>query len=43
MALTSIELSDGRAVVGFACSYDAAVAATDITRFGSWVAYLRDR
>ncbi|MFD9551520.1 allophanate hydrolase [Nocardia salmonicida] len=43
MALTSIDLSDGRAVVGFACSYDAAVAATDITRFGSWVAYLRDR
>ncbi|PKV78358.1 allophanate hydrolase [Nocardia fluminea] len=43
MALTSIELSDGRAVVGFACSYDAAVAATDITPYGSWVAYLRDR
>ncbi|MEU4415462.1 allophanate hydrolase [Nocardia salmonicida] len=43
MALTSIDLSDGRAVVGFACSYDAAVAATDITRFGSWVGYLRDR
>ncbi|WP_446223981.1 allophanate hydrolase [Nocardia sp. IBHARD005] len=43
MALTSIELSDGRPVVGFACSYDAAVAATDITRYGSWVAYLRNR
>ncbi|MFE9786812.1 allophanate hydrolase [Nocardia salmonicida] len=43
MALTSIDLSDGRAVVGFACSYDAAVTATDITRFGSWVGYLRDR
>ncbi|MEV6660712.1 allophanate hydrolase [Nocardia fluminea] len=43
MALTSIDLSDGRAVIGFACSYDAAVAATDITRYGSWVAYLRDR
>ncbi|MGY0502717.1 allophanate hydrolase [Nocardia sp. FBN12] len=43
MALTSIDLSDGRAVVGFACSYDAAVAATDITRYGSWVAYLRAR
>jgi allophanate hydrolase len=43
MALTSIDLSDGRAVTGFACSYDAAVAATDITRYGSWVAYLRDR
>ncbi len=43
MALTSIDLSDGRAVVGFACSYDAAVAATDITPYGSWVAYLQDR
>ncbi|MGS2808095.1 allophanate hydrolase [Nocardia sp. MW-W600-9] len=43
MALTSIELSDGRSVVGFACSYDAAVAATDITGYGGWVAYLRAR
>lgn len=43
MALTSIELSDGRSVVGFACSYDAAVAATDITGYGGWTAYLRDR
>ncbi|MBC7304704.1 MAG: allophanate hydrolase [Nocardia sp.] len=43
MALTSIDLSDGRPVIGFACSYDAAVAGTDITRYGSWVAYLRDR
>ncbi|MFD3707606.1 allophanate hydrolase [Nocardia sp. NPDC058658] len=43
MALTSIDLSDGRAVVGFACSYDAAVAATDITRYGGWMAYLQDR
>ncbi|GGN89904.1 allophanate hydrolase [Nocardia rhizosphaerihabitans] len=42
MALTSIELSDGRSVVGFACSYDAAVAATDITGHGGWTAYLRD-
>ncbi|MFC6010161.1 allophanate hydrolase [Nocardia lasii] len=41
MALTSIELSDGRSIVGFACTYDAAVAATDITDFGGWVAYLR--
>ncbi|MGW6427153.1 allophanate hydrolase [Nocardia sp. NPDC055053] len=43
MALTGIELSDGRSVVGFACSYDAAVAATDITGHGGWTAYLRDR
>ncbi|MEV0436077.1 allophanate hydrolase [Nocardia sp. NPDC050413] len=43
MALTSIELSDGTTVVGFACTYDAAVAATDITRYGSWPRYLRER
>ncbi len=43
MALTSIDLADGRSVVGFACSYDAAVAATDITEYGGWVAYLRAR
>ncbi|KAF0836710.1 allophanate hydrolase [Nocardia caishijiensis] len=43
MALTSVELSDGTTVVGFACSYDAAVAATDITRYGSWPRYLRER
>ncbi|WP_280235050.1 allophanate hydrolase [Nocardia cyriacigeorgica] len=40
MALTSIELEDGRTVVGFACTYDAAVAATDITEFGGWKKYL---
>ncbi|MFD3594793.1 allophanate hydrolase [Nocardia sp. NPDC058640] len=43
MALTSIDLSDGRCVVGFACTYDAAVAATDITDFRGWVAYLQAR
>ncbi|WP_244892349.1 allophanate hydrolase-related protein, partial [Nocardia arizonensis] len=43
MALTSIELADGRAVVGFACAFDAARAATDITAFGGWKAYLRHR
>ncbi|MEV0299295.1 allophanate hydrolase [Nocardia sp. NPDC050710] len=41
MALTSIELSDGRSVIGFACTYDAAAAATDITAFGGWKAYLQ--
>ncbi|MFQ6394676.1 allophanate hydrolase [Nocardia sp. KC 131] len=41
MALTSIELSDERSVIGFACTYDAAEAATDITSFGSWKAYLQ--
>ncbi|WP_067845243.1 allophanate hydrolase [Nocardia lijiangensis] len=40
MALTSIELADGRSVVGFACTYDAALTATDITEFGGWKAYL---
>ncbi|TLG17735.1 allophanate hydrolase [Nocardia cyriacigeorgica] len=40
MALANIELEDGRTVVGFACTYDAAVAATDITEFGGWMKYL---
>jgi allophanate hydrolase len=40
MALTSIELADGRSVIGFACTYDSAQAATDITSFGGWKAYL---
>ncbi|MET7773938.1 allophanate hydrolase [Nocardia sp. NPDC005366] len=39
MALTSIELADGRSVIGFACTYDAALSATDITAFGGWKAY----
>ncbi|WP_039794526.1 allophanate hydrolase [Nocardia araoensis] len=43
MALTSIELADGRTVVGFACTYDAANAATDITRHASWRSYLHHR
>ncbi|MGY1947353.1 allophanate hydrolase [Nocardia asiatica] len=43
MALTSIELTDGRAVVGWTCAYDAARAATDITHHGSWREYLRHR
>ncbi|MFF0541704.1 allophanate hydrolase [Nocardia thailandica] len=43
MALTAVELADGRTVTGFACTYDAAVAATDITEHGGWVDYLRSR
>ncbi|MEV6274479.1 allophanate hydrolase [Nocardia sp. NPDC051832] len=43
MALTSIELSDGRSVIGFACTYDAAQAATDITSYGGWKAFLQNR
>ncbi|UAK34265.1 allophanate hydrolase [Nocardia asteroides] len=41
MALTSIELADGRDVVGFTCTHDAAGAATDITHYASWRRYLR--
>ncbi|GAB2651827.1 allophanate hydrolase [Nocardia goodfellowii] len=43
MALTSIDLEDGRSVVGFACTYDAARSATDITSFGGWKGFLADR
>lgn len=39
MTLTIVELSDGRWVVGFGCTHDAAAAAVDITEFGGWVAY----
>ncbi|MEV6431076.1 hypothetical protein [Nocardia sp. NPDC051463] len=41
MASTSIELSDGRSAIGFACTYDAAEAASDITQCGGWKAYLQ--
>ncbi|ERG69222.1 allophanate hydrolase [Segniliparus rugosus] len=40
MALTSVELADGRQVVGFACAHDALDGAEDITGFGGWRAYL---
>ncbi|MET9215148.1 MULTISPECIES: allophanate hydrolase [unclassified Nocardia] len=40
MALTRIELADGRAVVGFTATHDATSTATDITEYGSWVTYL---
>jgi allophanate hydrolase len=43
MALTSIELADGREVVGFTCTYDASSAATDITHLASWRTYLQRR
>ncbi len=39
MTLTSVELSDGRWVVGFGCTQDASADAVDITGFGGWVAY----
>lgn len=40
MALTRVELADGRAVVGFSCTHDSVAGATDITEFGGWRAYL---
>ncbi|WP_072805211.1 allophanate hydrolase [Rhodococcoides yunnanense] len=39
MGLTSVELTDGRWVTGFCCSYEAAEAGVDITEFGGWRAY----
>lgn len=41
MALTSVELADGRSVVGFSCTHDAVEGATDITAHGGWVEALR--
>ncbi|MEV0062006.1 allophanate hydrolase [Nocardia sp. NPDC050718] len=43
MALTRIELADGRAVVGFTATHDATSTATDITEYGGWVTYLNAR
>ncbi|MGN9841085.1 allophanate hydrolase-related protein [Nonomuraea sp. H19] len=43
MALTSVELSDGRWVPGFGCSQDAADNGVDITPYRSWTAYLEDQ
>ncbi len=43
MSLTSVELSDGTWVIGFGCSYQAAVDGADITEFGGWGAYLASR
>ncbi|NLU61432.1 allophanate hydrolase [Rhodococcus sp. HNM0563] len=39
MTLTSVELSDGRWVVGFGCTHDASADGLDITEFGGWLAY----
>ncbi|MFZ2526351.1 MAG: allophanate hydrolase [Rhodococcus sp. (in: high G+C Gram-positive bacteria)] len=43
MTLTSVELSDGRHVVGFGCTHDVVADAVDITEHGGWVAYLQSR
>jgi allophanate hydrolase len=40
MALTQVQLADGRAVVGFTCETAALDGAPDITAHGSWPAYL---
>ena len=40
MSLTSVELSDGSWVIGFGCSYQAAVDGNDITEYGGWADYL---
>ena len=42
MALTGVELSDGRWITGFGCSQDAAEQGVDITAYHSWIAYLDD-
>jgi allophanate hydrolase len=41
MSLGSIVLDDGEQSVGFYCDPVAAAAATDITKYGGWRAYLR--
>ncbi|MCW2916574.1 MAG: putative glutamyl-tRNA(Gln) amidotransferase [Actinomycetia bacterium] len=43
MALTSVELSDGRWTTGFGCSQDAAQDGTDITQHRSWTAYMNTK
>jgi len=40
MGLTRVVLDDGREVVGFTCTHDAARGARDITGYGGWLAYL---
>jgi len=40
MMLGSVELDDGRWVVGFGCAADAATEAVDITAHGGWLSWL---
>ena len=40
LGIGTVELSDGSKVQGFVCEAHAAEGATDITRYGSWRAYL---
>jgi allophanate hydrolase len=43
LAIGPVELSDGRQVLGFVCTADAADPARDITAAGGWRAYLAGR
>ncbi|MFI9387921.1 allophanate hydrolase [Kutzneria sp. NPDC052558] len=43
MALGRIVLADGEQVLGFHCDPETAAGGVDITRYGSWMAYLGDR
>ncbi|MFD9006123.1 allophanate hydrolase [Streptomyces sp. NPDC059582] len=43
MALGSVELTDGTRVPGFLCEPSALAQCEDITSYGGWRAYLRDR
>ncbi|MBB5911221.1 allophanate hydrolase [Nocardia transvalensis] len=40
MALTAVDLDDGRTVTGFTATHDATGSATDITEYRSWTRYL---
>jgi allophanate hydrolase len=40
LAIGPVELSDGRQVLGFVCTADAADPEQDITSYGGWRAYL---
>jgi allophanate hydrolase len=43
LAIGPLELSDGRRILGFVCTADAADPARDITSYGGWRAYLAGR
>ncbi|MEV0804173.1 allophanate hydrolase [Kribbella sp. NPDC050281] len=43
LAIGPVELSDGRRVLGFVCTADAAHPGRDITSYGGWRAYLDGR
>lgn len=43
LTIGTVELADGRWVKGFLCEPRATSGATEITRFGGWIAYRRSR